>query len=388
MGLFGPPFIFPENSTGRHPRRKRIGSSHDDKNHDPNQIDRAAMIVRALVDSWRQHIFGYPGGAVLPIYDEIFQQDQVEHILCGTSRARPRRRGYARSTGSLACAGDVRAGRHHMVTPLTGCADGFDPAGGISGQVPTHLIGNDAFQEYDTVGITRPAPSTTGWCATSTIWPSAARAFYVASHRTARPVLVDVPKDVQFAVGTYHPRASRRACVVYAAGEGATRRRSARPWRCWPRPAAGDLFRRRRHQFGLEASSCCRTGRTTGFPITHLMGLGAYRRGPKLVGMLACRHLRSHMAMHGCDAMLCVGAPSTTASPALSTRFSPDSKKIHIDIDPSSINRTSGRYSDIGRCRQRAGDLLQCSAKLKSGHPPLWQDIAKWRARNSLSYRE
>ncbi len=140
--------------------------------HDPNQMTGAAMVVRALKDHGVQHLFGYPGGAVLPIYDEIFQQDDVEHILVRHEQgAGHAAEGYARSTGKpgvvLVTSGP---GATNMVTALTDALMDSIPLVCITGQVPTHLIGNDAFQECDTIGITRRAPSTTGWCATSTIW--------------------------------------------------------------------------------------------------------------------------------------------------------------------------------------------------------------------------
>ncbi len=134
----------------------------------PEQMTGAEMVVRALIDQGVEHIFGYPGGAVLPIYDELFQQDEVKHILVRHEQgAGHAAEGYARSTGKpgvvLVTSGP---GATNMVTALTDALMDSIPLVCITGQVPTHLIGNDAFQECDTVGITRPAPSTIGWCAT------------------------------------------------------------------------------------------------------------------------------------------------------------------------------------------------------------------------------
>ena len=178
-----------------------------DHSHDPNQMTGAAMIVRALIDHGVKHIFGYPGGAVLPIYDEIFQQDEVEHILVrheqGVGHAAE---GYARSTGKsgvvLVTSGP---GATNMVTPLTDALMDSIPLVCITGQVPTHLIGNDAFQECDPVGITRPC-TTHNWLVrdVNALAKVLHEAFYVASTGRPGPVVVDVPKDVQFEVRIYH----------------------------------------------------------------------------------------------------------------------------------------------------------------------------------------
>src|SRR5205085_2229062 len=233
-----------------------------DKSHDPNQMTGAAMIVRALIDHGIQHIFGYPGGAVLPIYDEIFQQSEVEHILVRHEQgAGHAAEGYARSTGKpgvvLVTSGP---GATNMVTPLTDALMDSIPLVCITGQVPTHLIGNDAFQECDTVGITRPC--------TKHNW---------------------LVRDVN------------------------------------------DLAKVLRQLVEV-----------TGFPITStLMGLGAYpASGKNWLGMLGMHGTyEANMTMHDCDVMLCVGARFDDRITGRVDAFSPASKKIHIDIDPSSIHK-------------------------------------------------
>src|SRR4030088_2747126 len=177
-----------------------------DNSHDPNQMTGAAMIVRALIDHGVQHLFGYPGGAVLPIYDEIFQQSEVEHILVRHEQgAGHAAEGYALSTGKpgvvLVTSGP---GATNMVTPLTDALMDSIPLVGITGQVPTHLIGNDAFQEGDAVGITRPCTKH-NWLVRDVNDLSLIlhEAFYVATHGRPGPVVVDIPKDVQFAKGLY-----------------------------------------------------------------------------------------------------------------------------------------------------------------------------------------
>src|SRR5438445_12780807 len=211
-----------------------------DKSHDPNQMTGAAMIVRALIDHGVQHLFGYPGGAVLPIYDEIFQQSEVEHILVRHEQgAGHAAEGYARSTGKpgvvLVTSGP---GATNMVTPLTDALMDSIPLVCITGQVPTHLIGNDAFQECDTVGITRPCTKH-NWLVRHVNYLARVlhEAFYVATTGRPGPVVVDIPKDVQFARGkyigpgniqhkTYRPRVSPDLTRTKAA---TGRRRHAKP---------------------------------------------------------------------------------------------------------------------------------------------------------------
>src|SRR5438128_7740870 len=179
-----------------------------DNSHDPNQMTGAAMIVRALIDHGVQHLFGYPGGAVLPIYDEIFQQSDVEHILVRHEQgAGHAAEGYARSTGQpgvvLVTSGP---GATNMVTPLTDALMDSIPLVCITGQVPTSLIGSDAFQECDTVGITRPCTKH-NWLVKDVNQLAATihEAFHVATTGRPGPVVVDIPKDVQFAKGIYVP---------------------------------------------------------------------------------------------------------------------------------------------------------------------------------------
>src|SRR6187397_3521845 len=177
-----------------------------DQSHDPNQMTGAAMIVRALIDHGVQHLFGYPGGAVLPIYDEIFQQSDVEHILVRHEQgATHAAEGYARSTGRpgvvLVTSGP---GATNAITGIVNALMDSIPLVVITGQVPTHLIGSDAFQEADTVGITR-ACSKHNYLVkdVNDLARIIHEAFYVATTGRPGPVVVDIPKDVQFARGKY-----------------------------------------------------------------------------------------------------------------------------------------------------------------------------------------
>ena len=370
-----------------------------DQSHDPNQMTGAAMIVRALIDHGVQHLFGYPGGAVLPIYDEIFQQSEVEHILVRHEQgAGHAAEGYARSTGRpgvvLVTSGP---GATNMVTPLTDALMDSIPLVCITGQVPTHLIGNDAFQECDTVGITRPCTKH-NWLVrdVNDLAKVLHEAFYVATTGRPGPVLVDVPKDVQFAVGTYHPPRKSDVHVSYTPrvkGDAAQIRKAVALLASARRPviySGGGVI-----NAGPEASKLLRElVDATGFPITStLMGLGAYpASGKNWLGMLGMHGTyEANMAMHDCDVMLCIGARFDDRITGRVDAFSPGSKKIHIDIDPSSINKNI--HVDvpiIGDAGNVMGDLLQvfkAEAK-KPDIKPWWQEIAKWRARNSLAYRK
>ena len=370
-----------------------------DKSHDPNQMTGAAMIVRALIDHGVQHLFGYPGGAVLPIYDEIFQQSEVEHILVRHEQgAGHAAEGYARSTGKpgvvLVTSGP---GATNMVTPLTDALMDSIPLVCITGQVPTHLIGNDAFQECDTVGITRPCTKH-NWLVrdVNDLAKVLHEAFYVATTGRPGPVLVDVPKDVQFAIGTYHPPRKSDVHVSYSPrvkGDAAQIRKAVALLAGAKRPviySGGGVI-----NSGREASKLLRElVEATGFPITStLMGLGAYpATGKNWLGMLGMHGTyEANMAMHDCDVMLCVGARFDDRITGRVDAFSPGSKKIHIDIDPSSINKNIRvDVPIIGDAANVLGDLLQVF-KAEAKKPDIkawWQEIAKWRARNSLAYKK
>lgn len=370
----------------------------DSKAHDPNRMTGAAMIVRALIDHGVKHLFGYPGGAVLPIYDEIFQQDDIEHILVRHEQgAGHAAEGYARSTGKpgvvLVTSGP---GATNMVTPLTDALMDSIPLICITGQVPTHLIGNDAFQECDTVGITRPCTKHNWLVRNVDDLPRVLHeAFYVATSGRPGPVVVDVPKDVQFAVGTYTPPDKSHVHVSYNPRVEGDRDQIAK--------AAALLASARRPVIysgggvvnsGPGAAKALRAlVEATGFPITStLMGLGAYpASGKNWLGMLGMHGTyEANMAMHGCDVMLCVGARFDDRITGRTDAFSPGSKKIHIDIDPSSINKNI--RVDVPIIGDAENVLTALLGALKAaGKTPdtksWWQQIATWRARNSLAYK-
>src|SRR6187455_2717719 len=327
----------------------------------------AEIVIQALVDQGVEHIFGYPGGAVLPIYDALFQQEKLRHILVRHEQgAVHAAEGYARSTGKVGCVLVTSGpGATNAVTGLTDALMDSIPLVCITGQVPTHLIGNDAFQECDTVGITRPCTKH-NWLVrdVNDLAKVLHEAFYVATTGRPGPVLVDVPKDVQFAVGTYHPPRKSDVHVSYTPrvkGDAAQIRKAAAMLASAKRPviySGGGVI-----NSGPEASKLLRElVEVTGFPITStLMGLGAYpATGPNWLGMLGMHGTyEANLAMHGCDVMLCVGARFDDRITGRLDAFSPGSKKIHIDIDPSSINKNVRvDIPIVGDCGNVLADIL------------------------------
>ena len=356
------------------------------------------MVVQALRDNGVKHIFGYPGGAVLPIYDELFQQEELEHILVRHEQgAGHAAEGYARSTGKagvlLVTSGP---GATNAVTALQDALMDSVPLVCITGQVPTPLIGSDAFQECDTVGITRPCTKH-NWLVKDVDKLSAVihEAFHVATTGRPGPVVVDIPKDIQFATGMYTPplEAPRTSYRPRLQGDmeriGAAIGLMASAVRPVIYSGGGVI------NSGPEASRLLRElVELTGFPITStLMGLGAYpASGDNWIGMLGMHGTyEANMAMHDCDVMLCVGARFDDRITGRLDAFSPDSQKIHIDIDPSSLNKNVRVdipiLGDVGRVLEDMVRLWRASAgAARSALDPWWERIARWRARNSLAY--
>src|SRR3979490_1295697 len=300
----------------------------------------AEMVIHALADQGVEHIFGYPGGAVLPIYDALFAQKKVQHILVRHEQgAVHAAEGYARSTGKVGCVLVTSGpGATNAVAGVGDAVIESIPVVCIPGQVPTHLIGNDAFQECDTVGITRPCTKHNYLVRdVNDLAKVLHEAFYVASTGRPGPVLVDVPKDVQFAVGTYHPPRKSDVHVSYAPrvkGDAGQIRKAVALLASAKRPviySGGGVI-----NSGSEASKLLRElVEATGFPITStLMGLGAYpASGKNWLGMLGMHGTyEANMAMHDCDVMLCVGARFDDRITGRTDAFSPGSTKIHIGI--------------------------------------------------------
>ena len=360
----------------------------------------AEMVIRALADQSVEHIFGYPGGAVLPIYDELFQQDKVQHVLVrqegGAVHAAE---GYARSTGKVGVVLVTSGpGATNAVTGLTDALMDSVPVVCITGQVPTHLIGNDAFQECDTVGITRPCTKH-NWLVKNIDDLSRVlhEAFYVARTGRPGPVVVDIPKDVQFATGTYtgpkdvkhktyQPRVKGDPAAIAKAVELMARAKKPVLY------TGGGVI-----NSGPKASILLRElVRLTGYPITStLMGLGAFpASGKEWLGMLGMHGTyEANLAMHDCDVMVCIGARFDDRITGRIDQFSPRSKKIHIDIDPSSIGKNvRADVPVIGDVAYVLEELIRtwkmkAATVDKTALKTWWGQIDKWRARKCLSYK-
>jgi acetolactate synthase-1/2/3 large subunit len=360
----------------------------------------AEMVIQALADQNVEHVFGYPGGAVLPIYDAIFSQNQVRHILVRHEQgAVHAAEGYARSTGKVGCVLVTSGpGATNAVTGLTDAFCDSIPIVCITGQVPTHLIGNDAFQECDTVGITRPCTKYNYLVKRIEDLPRALHeAFHIASSGRPGPVVVDVPKDIQFAKGIY----SRPKDFPHTGYKPKLKGDMDKI------KQAIDLMAHAKRPLFYTGGGVVNSGKAacdllrelvklTGYPITStLMGLGAFPAADtKWVGMLGMHGtLEANMAMHDCDVMICIGARFDDRITGRLDAFSPGSKKIHVDIDPSSINKNvKVDIPIVGDCAHVLEDMVRLwrAGAIQPDKKSLqawWAQIDKWRARKSLAYR-
>jgi acetolactate synthase-1/2/3 large subunit len=364
------------------------------------QMTGAKMVVQALKDQGVDVVFGYPGGAVLPIYDEIFQQNDIRHILVRHEQAATHAaEGYARSTGRpgvvLVTSGP---GATNAVTGITDALMDSIPMIVLTGQVPTFMIGSDAFQEADTVGITRPCTKH-NWLVkdTDNLASTIHEAFHVATSGRPGPVLVDIPKDVQFAKGTYvepknadlghyQPRVEGDEEIITALVEAIETAH---------RPVfytGGGVI-----NSGDKATALLRElADATGFPVTStLMGLGAYpASGKGWLGMLGMHGLyEANLAMHGCDLMINVGARFDDRITGRIADFSPNSAKAHIDIDPSSINKVVRTdFPIIGDVALVLEALLRIwkergSKTNAEGLQKWWSEIEDWKKIRCLDFK-
>jgi acetolactate synthase-1/2/3 large subunit len=362
----------------------------------------AELLLDALEEQGVEVIFGYPGGAVLPIYDALFRRESIRHVLVRHEQgAVHAAEGYARSTGKVGVV--LVTSGPGATNAVTGLADALldsIPLVCITGQVARPLIGTDAFQECDTVGITRSCTKH------NYLVPSAHRlptmvheAFHIARNGRPGPVVIDIPKDVQFEEALYTARADaqKRNCIVTP------------PVNANQIEQAIDLMRHARRPVlytgggvinsGRAASASLRTlAGLTGFPVTStLMGLGAFPASDQQwLGMLGMHgSLEANSAMHDCDLMIAIGARFDDRITGRLDAFSPNSRKIHIDIDPSSINKnvrvdlaivgSAGEIMDalIAEWRRRDKQEKVDRSRLDAW----WMQIAKWRARKSFSYQ-
>ena len=361
----------------------------------------AELVIRALVEQGVEVIFGYPGGAVLPLYDAIFKQDRIRHVLVRHEQAAVHAaEGYARSTGRVGVVLVTSGpGATNTVTGLTDALMDSVPIVCLTGQVPTHMIGNDAFQEADTVGITRPCTKH-NWLVKNVdeVARTIHEAFHVARSGRPGPVVVDLPKNVQMAQGRYVAKA-------------AVQHKTYNPTR-EPEPArieqAVELLLRAERPIFYVGGGVINSGeracalvtelvRATGYPVTlTLMGLGAYPASdPQFLGMLGMHGTyEANMAMHDCDVMVCIGARFDDRVTGRLDGFSPGSKKIHVDIDPSSINKNVNvDVAVVGDAELTLDALLQAWRR-KSNQTradaiqPWWSQIQAWRAKDSFRFRQ
>jgi len=332
-----------------------------------SEMTGAEMVIAALADQGVEHIFGYPGGAVLPIYDALFQQDKVQHVLVRHEQgAVHAAEGYARSTGKVgAVLVTSGPGATNAVTGLTDALCDSVPIVAITGQVPTHLIGNDAFQECDTVGITRPCTKYNYLVKSVTDLPHVLHeAFHIAASGRPGPVVVDIPKDIQFAKGAYFKPTEfhHRGYRPKLKGDADKIKRAVEMMAAAKRPVfytGGGVINSGRHACDLLRELV----KLTGFPITStLMGLGAFPAAdPQWLGMLGMHGTwEANWSMHDCDLMIAVGSRFDDRITGRLDAFSPGSKKIHIDIDPSSINKNvKVDLPIVGDCGHVLEDLLR-----------------------------
>ena len=381
-------------------REAKKKGPEETENLAPEKLSGAEIVIQALVDQGVDTIFGYPGGAVLPIYDALFQQDKIRHILVRHEQgAGHAAEGYARSTGKvgvlLVTSGP---GATNAVTALTDALMDSIPIVCITGQVPTFMIGTDAFQEADTTGITRPCTKHNYLVKNADDLAAIMHeAFHVARSGRPGPVLVDIPKDIQFAPGIYKT-------AKQSTGHGYAPKTD--PDRDAIEAAVELMANARRPVFytgggiinaGPQASELLRElVRETGFPITStLMGLGAYPASDKQwLGMLGMHGtFEANWAMHDCDVMINLGARFDDRITGRLDKFSPGSKKIHVDIDASSINKNV--HVDIPIVAD-AGKAIKAMLQIwrarnhKANAEALaqwWKQIESWRAQKCLAYK-
>jgi len=364
------------------------------------QLNGSAIILKALHDQDVEVVFGYPGGAVLPIYDEIFKQNKLRHVLVRQEGgALHAAEGYARSTGKVGCALVTSGpGATNAVTGLLDAMLDSIPLVCLCGQVPTHLIGNDAFQEADTTGITRPCTKHNYLVKDIKDLPRIMHeAFYVAQAGRPGPVVIDLPKDILMEMGEYTPptKVAHKSYNPQVKGDTAAIAEAVKLLANAKKPiiyAGGGVI----NSGPAACKLLAQFTQMTGFPITlTLMGLGAYPGSDdQFLGMLGMHGTyEANLAMHDCDVMLCVGARFDDRITGRLDAFSPNSKKIHIDIDLSSINKSVmvdlPIIGDVGHVMEDMLKIWKASqAKVdEKGLAKWWKQIATWRAKDCLAYK-
>jgi len=349
------------------------------------QLTGAQMVVRALKDQGVTHIFGYPGGAVLPIYDALFADNGITHVLVRHEQgATHAAEGYARSTGKpgvvLVTSGP---GATNAVTGLTDALMDSIPLVVLTGQVATHLIGTDAFQEADTVGITR-ACTKHNWLVkdVNELSRTLHEAFQIATQGRPGPVVVDIPKDVQFKTGEYF-------------NPDQIRHRTFRP-KTEPDDdviaRAVDMMAKAKRPILYTGGGIINAGPKASLALRD-MGLGAFpASSPQWLGMLGMHGTyEANNAMHDCDLMVCLGARFDDRVTGRIDLFSPGSKKIHLDIDASQINKIVRVdlpiVADAGRAIAEMVKQWKAKGAKAQSLKDWWTTIDSWRAKRSLAYQ-
>ena len=365
-----------------------------------NKITGAEAVITALVENGVEVIFGYPGGAVLPLYDALFKNKKIKHILVRHEQAAVHAaEGYARSTGKVGCVLVTSGpGATNAITGLTDALMDSVPIVCLSGQVPTHLIGTDAFQEADTTGISRPCTKHNYLVKNADLLCTIVHeAFEIASSGRPGPVLIDLPKDIQLTNIQYIKKPTeinKSFDTVLPQIDNQVISQVADLLINSKKPiiyAGGGVV-----NAGLEASNLLtELVNLLEAPVTlTLMGLGAVsNKNQNFLGMLGMHGTyEANLAMHNCDVMLNVGARFDDRVTGRLNAFAPKSKKIHIDIDKSSINKVVNvDFGIVGDCKEVLSLLIKeikKSHNLKSmqSKSSWWDQINNWRAKNSLGF--
>ncbi len=368
---------------------------------DMNGVDLsgAEIVVQALIDEGVEYVFGYPGGAVLHMYDALFKQDQVKHILVRHEQAAAHAAdGYARATGRCGvCLVTSGPGATNAVTGIATAYMDSIPMVCISGQVPTPVIGSDAFQEVDTVGITRPCVKHNFLVKdVRDLATTLRKAFYIAMTGRPGPVVVDIPKDVtdpNIKIPYHYPREIQmRSYQPIERGHLGQIKRAVELMLQAKRPV---LYTGGGVVLGEAAAQLTELARLTGFPLTStLMGLGAYpMTDPQFIGMLGMHGTyEANMAMHETDVLIAIGARFDDRVTGKIEHFCPHAKIVHVDVDPSSISKNVRvDVPIVGQVASVLTDMLGLwkeQAPASTGRPVAdwWAKIEEWRRVDCLHY--
>lgn len=369
---------------------------------EPRELTGAEIVIQSMLDNGTEVVFGYPGGAVLPIYDALFKQNKLRHILVRHEQgAGHAAEGYARSTGKVGVLMVTSGpGATNTVTALTDALMDSIPLVCVTGQVPTHVIGTDAFQEADVTGITRSCTKHNYLVKdVNDLDRIMHEAFYVARTGRPGPVLVDIPKDILNALGRYRGKdvpIRKMTAVVVKKPDAKMVERAVDLMSKAKRPlfyVGGGVV-----NSGNDAcDALTKLAHMTGFPVTTtLMGLGAFAGTDKqFLGMPGMHgSLEANMCMSECDVMINIGARFDDRVTGRLDGFSQGSKKIHVDVDASSINKIV--HVDVPITGD-AGETLEMmialwkKKKLTANKETLtkwWKQIDGWRGKNSFGYHQ